>query len=330
MTGPAPAPGDGPRHRGMLVTLGETMALLTSAAVGPLRHADSLRLGIAGAESNVAIGARRLGVPAAWIGRVGDDELGRRVTRELRAEDVDLRGLRVDPDAPTGLMIKERRSATTGSVLYYRRGSAGSRLSPDDLDADLLAGAGVLHCTGITPALSPSARAATFAAVEAARCAGALVSFDPNHRTTLWPAAAAAGATYRDLAARADVLLAGQDEAPLLVAAATPEETVRRLAGLGPRHAILKLGARGALACIDGAVVEVPARAVTAVDPVGAGDGFAAGYLATLLAGADPAEALAVAAAVGAWAVTVDGDWEGLPRRDELHLIDTAPGDVHR
>jgi len=317
--------------RGGLVTFGETMALLSATRTGPLRHADSLRLGIAGAESNVAIGVRRLGSEAAWTGRVGDDELGRLIVRELAAEEVDVRGAVVDPDAPTGLMIKERRSTATTSVLYYRRGSAGSRLAPADLDEELIAGAGVMHCTGITPALSSSARAATFSAVEIARAAGTLVSFDPNHRTALWPDDAEAAGVFRDLAARADVVFAGEDEAEMILGEAfAPDAAARRLAELGPARAIVKLAERGAVACAEGTVRSAGARRVDAVDPVGAGDAFAAGYLAGLLDAADPVAALALAVAVGSWAVTVDGDWEGLPRRSELGLLDAAAGDVRR
>jgi hypothetical protein len=97
---------------GPLLAVGETMALLTSAEVGRLRHASSLTLGVAGAESNVAIGARRLGCPAAWVGRVGDDELGELVVSRIRAEGVDVTGVVRDPQAPTSLMLKERRTAT--------------------------------------------------------------------------------------------------------------------------------------------------------------------------------------------------------------------------
>lgn len=313
-----------------LVTFGETMALLSATRTGPLRHADTMRLGIAGAESNVAIGVSRMDRSAGWIGRVGNDELGRRIVRELRAEGLDLRGVTVDPDAPTGLMIKERRSSASTSVLYYRRGSAGSRLAPGDLDAALIGGARILHCTGITPALSATARAATFSAVEAAKAGGTLVSFDPNHRSTLWHHDEAA-AVFRDLTARADILLAGEDEAEMILGGpAAPEDAARRLAERGPAHAIVKLGERGAVACVDGSVRPVPAVRVQALDPVGAGDAFAAGYLTGLLDGADAERALGLAAALGAWAVAVDGDWEGLPRRRELPLLTSAAGTVSR
>jgi len=199
-----------------LVTFGETMASLAAVDVGPLRHQPHLHLHIGGAESNVAIAVRRLGGPATWIGRVGDDELGELVLAQIRAEGVDVGHAVVDAGAPTGLMIKSRRTATVTRVAYYRSGSAGSRLAPSDVPADVVRGAGVLHVTGITPALSASAREATFAAVEEARAARVPVTLDVNHRAALWGADEAAS-VLTDLAARVDVLFAGEDEAELLL-----------------------------------------------------------------------------------------------------------------
>jgi 2-dehydro-3-deoxygluconokinase len=320
------AGGGGP---GPLLAVGETMALLTAAEVGRLRHAGSLTLGVAGSESNVAIGARRLGCPAAWVGRVGDDELGELVVSRIRAEGVDVAGVVRDPGASTSLMLKERRTAEMVRVLYYRRHGPGSRLQPDDLDPAQVAAAGMLHVTGITPALSDSARATVDRAVTLAREAGVPVSFDVNYRSTLWPPEEAA-AVCRDLAARADVVFAGDDEAELLGLTGDPADLARGLADLGAGHALVKLGERGAVAAVDGRVQAVEPVPVRAVDPVGAGDAFVAGYLAETLAGRPVPERLATAAACGAFAVTVPGDWEGLPSRDELAALGRRPGTVHR
>jgi len=314
---------------GPLLAVGETMALLAAAEVGRLRHASSLTLGVAGAESNVAIGARRLGCPAAWVGRVGDDELGELVVSRIRAEGVEVGGVVRDPDAPTSLMLKERRTAAMVRVLYYRRNGPGSRLRPDDLDPGQVGAAGMLHVTGITPALSDSARATVDHAVELAQAAGVPVSFDLNYRSALWPPGEAA-AVCRDLAARADIVFAGNDEAELLGLEGDPPELARGLAGLGAGHAVVKLGERGAVAFVDGAAHTVDPVPVQAVDPVGAGDAFVAGYLAETLAGRPVEDRLATAAACGAFAVTVPGDWEGLPSRDELAAIGLRPGTVHR
>ncbi|MCW2740994.1 MAG: sugar kinase [Blastococcus sp.] len=305
---------------GGLVTLGETMALLWPPEVGPLRHAPALRLGVAGAESNAAIGTVRLGVPATWLGRVGDDELGKLVTMTLRGQGV-LTAVVVDPEAPTGLMVKERRTARATRVLYYRSGSAGSRLCPADLEPAAITGAAVLHVTGITTALSSSARAAVFAAVEEARAAGVPVSVDLNFRSTLW-SAGEAGPVLRDLVRAADVVLATEEEARLVVDGADAGALVAALTALGPDQVLIKQGSDGSLSGIDGELYRVRARSVDVVDPVGAGDAFAAGYLSGLCRGLPVEERLALATAAGAFAVTVPGDWEGLPSLADLALLD--------
>jgi 2-dehydro-3-deoxygluconokinase len=314
---------------GGLVTLGETMASFAATGIGPLKHQPTMHLHVGGAESNVAIALTRLGGHATWIGRVGDDELGELVLTALRGEGVDVRHAVRDAGAPTGLMVMSRRTSTAGRVAYYRRGSAGSRLEPGDLPVDALRAGGVLHVTGITPALSPSARAATFAAVEEARAAGVPVSLDVNHRAALW-SADEAGPVLTELAARVDVLFAGDDEAGLLGATGDPETVVKALASLGPGQVVLKLGARGALASVDGELVPVPPFPVAVVDAVGAGDAFVGGYLAELLLGADPLTRLRTASACGAFAVTVPGDWEGLPTRRDLQLLSAPEGTVVR
>lgn len=306
---------------GGVVTLGETMGVLRASEVGPLHHAGTLRLGVAGSEFNVAVGARRLGADATWFGRVGNDEVGDLVLRELRAEDVTARAVRVE--APTGLMLKSSRSHDITSVTYYRTGSAGSQLCADDLDEDVIRSAGVLHVTGITPALGPDPAHAVHAAVETARAAGVPVSVDLNFRSRLWDAARAT-VVFRELVAGADILFAGDEEAALLVAEDDPAVAVRKLAALGPRQAVLTRGERGCVAAVDGTVVERAAVPVRAVDPVGAGDGFVAGYLAELLLGEPVERRLATATATGAFAVTVPGDWEGLPSRDELAMLGSS------
>jgi 2-dehydro-3-deoxygluconokinase len=311
-----------------VLTFGETMALLTPLQVGLLRHADTLDVGIAGAESNVAIGLARLGASVRWIGRVGDDEFGRLITMTLRGQGVDVHAV-VDNEAPTALMLKEQRMSRATRVVYYRSGSAGSRLTPADVDEASIAAARVLHVSGITAALSESARSAVLAAVRAARAAGVLVSLDVNHRSALWDADVAAP-VYRELVAASDIVFATEPEAAMVVDGSDALGLARALADLGPSAVIVKRGSLGAVAVIDGRDYEVPPISVSAIDSVGAGDAFAAGYLAGLCAG-EPVEArLSLAAHTGAFAVTVRGDWEGAPTRDELVLLDASADEVAR
>jgi 2-dehydro-3-deoxygluconokinase len=199
-------------------------------------------------------------------------------------------------------------------VDYHRAGSAGSRLGPADLPVAELEAASIVHVTGITPALSDSARAAVFQAVETARSAGVPVSVDVNYRAKLWSRFDAAP-VLRDLVSRADLVFAGPAEAALFVDGTAPLDG---LAALGPSEVIVKDGAKGCTALIDGERFSLPALPVQVVDPVGAGDAFVAGYLTERLAGLAPAARLRTAIAAGAFSVTVPGDCEGLPRRAEL------------
>ncbi|GAA3639226.1 sugar kinase [Microbacterium awajiense] len=301
-----------------VVTLGETMALLHSLQPGRLDLASLLGVSVGGAESNTAIGLSRLGVATRWIGRVGADAFGERVLRTLRAESVDVVGV-VDPGASTGLMVKERRSSTQTSVTYYRSGSAGSRLTPTDLPAGVIESARVLHVTGITPALSPSARDTVDHALRRARDAGVKVALDVNHRSRLWDASTARP-VYRELVEASDIVFAGVDEAALLLDTdeSDPHALAEMLTRLGPSEAIIKSGSEGADAVCDGRRLHVDALAVDVVDTVGAGDAFVAGYLAERLAGAETEICLRTAAAAGAFACTSPGDWESLPTRSDL------------
>ena len=122
------------------------------------------------------------------MSRVGDDEFGRFVVSAIRAEGVDVSQVKVDPEAPTAVYFKERRAFGGGQVYYYRRGSAASRLSPQDIDPDYIRSAKVLLGSGITPALSPGCREALWHAVTIAKKAGRLFVFDPNLRLKLWSA----------------------------------------------------------------------------------------------------------------------------------------------
>jgi 2-dehydro-3-deoxygluconokinase len=311
-----------------LVTFGETMVRLTNPAVGSLRHATTLQVGIGGAESNVAIGVTRLGGQAAWMGRVGADQFGMLVLTQIRGEGVDVDAATIDDEAPTGLMIKSTRAVGVVEVVYYRRGSAASTLLPEHLDHDLISRARVLHVTGITPALGSSARQTVFAAIETARAAGTLVCFDPNYRSALWSSDEAARC-FRQLAVESDVVLAGLDEAELMYGRAEPATLARSIRDGGTREAVVKLGAGGATGIVDEAEVTVAAPVVEVLDPVGAGDAFAAGYIAGLLRDMTASGRLDLACRTAAIAIATEGDWEGFPTSSELDGSNEA-GDVRR
>ncbi|HVV25013.1 MAG TPA: sugar kinase [Pseudonocardiaceae bacterium] len=303
-----------------VLTFGETMAVIRAVEPGPLRFAQSLRLSVAGAESTVAVGLARLGHAARWVGRVGADEFGQLVTDRLRAERVDVTYVAAD-DAATGLLVREQRTADLARVRYYRSGSAGSRLSVDDLVPALGDGARLLLLSGITPALSQSCLAATRAALSHAVASGWEVCLDVNYRAALWSRPRAAE-VLTSLVPSASIVV-GDDEELALVGG------VDGLLAAGVREVVVKQGAAGASVSTVAGTCSVPAVSVTAVDVVGAGDAFVAGYLSGLLDGLILRDRLVRGVTVAGFAVACVGDWEGLPTRAEL-AVSGPPGTTLR
>jgi 2-dehydro-3-deoxygluconokinase len=304
-----------------VVTVGETMALLDPVADGELDLGDLLRLRIAGAESNFAVGLARLGVPVAWISRLGADRLGTLVRGALAAEGVDLRWVAEDPGAPTGMFYKWRAGGRT-CVAYHRRGSAASRLTPADVPDAALAGAALVHLTGITPALGGGPRELVLDVARRARAAGATVTFDPNYRPALWESPAAAAAAMEPVLEHVDWYLCGAAEGQELLGATDPRGVLAAVAARGVGGAVVRLGERGALVAAGGVVREaVPARTEEVVDEIGAGDAFAAGFVFGLLQGWEPERCTSAAHVVAACAVRGTGDWETLPRLADVRFV---------
>jgi 2-dehydro-3-deoxygluconokinase len=295
---------------GRVLCVGEAMVSLRCQ--GRVRLGAPMTTSVAGAESNVAIGLARLGHAVAFVGAVGADELGALVVRTLRAEGVDVAGVRADQVRATGVMFREQRTSDVVHVDYVRTGSAGSAIDEDLVAVALASPPAVLHVSGITPALSPSAASATATALRLARAAGVVTSLDVNYRHRLWSRTAAAAA-LAPLLVDVDVLFASGDELALVF----PDGQVPPSAGR-PGEVVVTHGAKGAEAWAGSDHLHQPAAPVVAVDVVGAGDAFVAGYLSARIDGLDVAARLERGTAVAAVAVSTDGDWEGLPTRAEL------------
>jgi 2-dehydro-3-deoxygluconokinase len=303
-----------------VLTLGEPMVLFSAGTAGPLRHVSHFIKYTAGAELNFSIALARLGIPTGFVTKLGGDEFGEFILACMRAEGLDTSLVSRSALQPTGVYFKEYRGPGDPKVHYYRRGSAASTLAAEDLNPDWLTGVRLVHVTGITPALSSSCRIACEALLDLAEEAGATISFDPNYRPSLHD-----GMDVRrfmgDYIRRADVLFVNEREAELLFDSTDLGALRWRAHEMGPRIVVQKLGRRGA-AVSDGASgdpIQVPAVEVDRfVDPVGAGDGFAAGFVFGLLSGWAPDKCLAAGNYVGAMATTVAGDYEGYPFLTEL------------
>jgi 2-dehydro-3-deoxygluconokinase len=307
-----------------VLTVGETMALLDPTTEGRPVSGMEFSLRLAGAESNFAIALRRLGVEVTWVSRLGTDVLGDVVGSALASEGLDLTYVRRD-DAPTGLFLKWR-SGGGSSVLYYRAGSAASRLEPGDVPDDALEGAAYVHLTGISLALSESSRRTVVDVARRARSRGIPVIFDPNYRPALWSGPGDAAAAHEEVLGFVDWYLCGSEEGNLLWGTSDEMALFERLSGRGLR-AVVRVGRRGALVLDNGEVTTVPPDRLEEVhDEIGAGDAFAAGFVYGLLNGWPPADCARAGNTIAARALRGTGDWETLPYLAEIEQDLVPPG----
>jgi 2-dehydro-3-deoxygluconokinase len=292
------------------------MALIDPGRTTTITAGQPVTLRVAGAESNVAIALGRLGVRATWISRVGADPLGDMIVAALAGEGVDVDHVRRD-SAPTGVFLKWRAGGRS-HVVYHRRGSAASRLTPADVPAAALRAAELVHLTGITMGLSATARELVVELARRAREHGIPVVFDPNWRPPLWSSPSAAAAAQAAVLPHVDWYLCGEEEGALLFGTDTPERTLAAARAAGARDAVVRVGRRGCLVRTGAGLREVaPARVVDVVDEVGAGDAFAAGFIHGHLRGWDWQRSARMGNACGAIVVTRHGCANFMPREQE-------------
>jgi 2-dehydro-3-deoxygluconokinase len=303
-----------------VITFGEAMLLLVADQPGPLELVQGFHKRTAGAETNVAIGLARLGLKVGWASRLGTDSMGRYLLSALRGEGVDCSHVVCDPTQKTGFQFKGQVSdGSDPPVEYHRAGSAASHMGVADIDVDWLLSARHLHATGVFAAISSTTLPAAAKTMDLMRAAGRSVSFDPNLRPTLWATPDLMREAINDLATRAHWVLPGLEEGRFLTGEDSPEGIARFYRQRGAQLVVVKLGSEGAFydeASGSGYIAGFPVD--TVVDTVGAGDGFAVGVISALLDGLDVPDAVKRGAWIGARAVQVLGDSEGLPTRAEL------------
>ncbi|MGH8876407.1 MAG: sugar kinase [Stackebrandtia sp.] len=297
-----------PRSAFDLIGIGESMALVAPDPPAPLRDRPRLRMGVAGAESNVVTYLALLGATSAWAGRVGDDPFGELVCRQLAAVGADTGYIEIDKQLPTGVYFKDPDHMNT-RVYYYRGGSAATGMNRKMVDN--LPDTKIVHLTGITASLSDSCLDMMVHALIERPWPDALMSFDVNYRPKLWPVETASS-VIRTLAGSADLVFVGLDEAETLWGTARPDDVRVHLPG--PQTLVVKnaeIGATVYEGTSDGVFLDAPI--VKVVEPVGAGDAFAAGYLFAVLKGAVPRARLRMGHLIAAGALRVSGDIGPLP-----------------
>ena len=283
-------------HRYDVVALGEPLVEFNQVRGG---DAHAWRQGYGGDTSNMAIAAARLGARVAYVTRLGDDGFGRLFRALWSAEGVALDGVATDPEAPTGVYFVTH-GPTGHAFAYLRGGSAASRLAPSNLPLDVIRAARALHVSGISQAISTSACDAVFAAITAAREAGARIYYDLNLRPKLWRARAVALATI----GQSDWCLPSREDAEWVFGTSDPDAVIDACRRAGARGVVYKRGADGCVVDDGRTRAALAPHRVATIDATGAGDCFDGAFAARLAAGDDPVAAARYANAAAAIAPT--------------------------
>ena len=301
------------------ILVGEPMGLFIAQEEGKLSDVSGYSMAVAGAEFNVAVGLARLNLPVTYLTRLGEDPFGQKIVRTLQGNGIGSEFVSFSKERSTGFMLKSKVSTGDPKIFYFRKGSAASTLSKEDVDRMDFSGYGFVHLTGIFPALSESTKEASFYLIKKAREHGLTVSFDPNLRPQLWPDTETMVQTLNEFAALSDYVLPGEAEGELLCGDRDPRKIGQFYLERGAKAVVTKMGSRGAYLMTEQDQELVPGFSIEkVVDTVGAGDGFAAGILSALMEGKNLYEAVRRANAVGAIQVTSIGDNDGLPSRAQL------------
>lgn len=303
-----------------VLTIGEAMGLLIADTVGPLEEVEHFTRHVCGAELNYAVGMARLGNDVSYISKVGNDPFGRCIVNFLKANQIREDYVWVDDDHMTGFQMKEKVLYGDPTVANIRKHTAFSHFQPSDLSGINWDGVDHLHVTGIPLALSESCRDTIYTLMMRAHSKGVRISFDPNLRPMLWKDQETMARVINDAAQYADIVMPGLNEGKILTGRENEKDVAEYYLQRGVKTVVIKLGgSNGTYIRTEDQEYYVPSFHVDkVVDTVGAGDGFAVGFTSALLDNLDLEDAARRGAAIGALAIQVAGDNEGLPTRSQL------------
>jgi 2-dehydro-3-deoxygluconokinase len=301
-----------------IITIGDGMVAMCPEKKGPIIFTNTFEKKVGGAELNVAIGCARLGLKSGWISSLGNDDFGKFILRSVRADNVDTSEVKLVDGHPTSVYFREVLSDGSSRSFYYRENSPTSTMKPEDLNEEYFKKSKVLHITGVFPSILKNNQNIILEAIRLAKKNGLLISFDPNIRLKMWTKEEAKE-FINSILPDVDILLVGDEEVELLLNTTDLEEAIKRFYSYGISKVVIKRGAKGAMGYegkeifyVDG----IPPKAL--VDTVGAGDGFAAGFLTSTIKGESFEDSIRFANAVGSLVVGVEGDNEGLPYYEDV------------
>ena len=301
-----------------VITIGDAMVAMCPKEKGPILFCNTFERKIGGAELNVAIGCARLGLKSGWISRLGQDDFGKHILKTVRGEGIDTSQIELVEGYQTSVYFREVMANGDSRSFYYREKSPTSTMTAESLDENYFRNSKVLHITGVFPSINDNNKEILLKAVELAKKNNLLISFDPNIRLKMWTKSQAREFINKFLS-EVDILLVGDEEISILIDEEDTNEAIKKFHDLGIDKVVVKRGAKGAIGSDGSNIYDVAAiKPKALIDTVGAGDGFAAGFLSAYLKGDSFEESIEFANAVGSLVVGIEGDNEGLPYYEDI------------
>ncbi|MFQ6094754.1 MAG: sugar kinase [Candidatus Bathyarchaeia archaeon] len=300
-----------------IISLGEPMVEFCATSTGSLKDVKLFESGWGGDTSNMAVAAARLNKACGYVCRIGDDEFGRSFLEMWQREKIDTSHVIIEDGSFTGVYFISIVDGGEHDFTYYRKDSAASHLSPDDIDPEYIKGSRIFHSSGISQAISTSCREAVFKAAEIAKSAGAIFSYDPNIRLKLWPINTARAVVSYTIE-MADIIMPSMEDVKLITGHSSSERAAKQILKMGPRIVAIKLGAEGSLIATEDEIIKAPGFTVNVVDTTGAGDAFDGAFLTGILEGLGLEKTARFANATAALKTLGKGAVAPLPRRSEV------------
>ncbi|HVR70188.1 MAG TPA: 5-dehydro-2-deoxygluconokinase [Vicinamibacteria bacterium] len=286
----------------------------------PLPRVERFERKLGGSSANMAVGLARLGLRVGMIGALGDDALADYLLGFLQGEAVDTSRVRRVAGYNTSLCLTEVSPPDRFPQVFYRREAADTRVVVGPAELDYVRQAGLFITNGTSLAADPS-RQGTLDALEAARAASARTVLDVDYRASSWPSPGEAGRQAQRALRFADVVIGNEDELELLTGARESTGQVRQVLDAGAGLLVRKLGERGVEAHTREGSSFAPPFEVEVASTIGAGDGFAAGFLYALHRGRPLAECLRLGNAAAAVVVSRVGCSDAMPYERELQTL---------
>jgi len=299
-----------------IISIGECLIELSTDET--LSLAETLHKYYGGDTINTAITAARLGSKVGYITRLGNDHFKDFLLETWQGENLDINYVRL-VDGSNGVYFISRLPSGEKQVAYYRKRSAGSTLSVDDIPEEYIERASIVYSTGVTQAISDSARNAVKKAFAVAKEKGCQVAYDPNYRFQMWSANEAKEALEEIIDYVDIILLNYRHDAERIYGISSPDKIIKQFWDMGVTTVAVKTGQEGCSVGYNGEINHLPSCISDMVDTTGAGDTFNGAFLHGTVAGYTPFEAAKLASITACMQIQGLGAIKSIPQKDQVY-----------